>query len=480
LYSLQLGNASMATADIVWRPHLPHGGGPVFKGIADAIEADLRSGRLSVGDPLPTQRQLADELGLNFTTITRAYAEAKRRGLLTARVGRGTFVASLSARSALAGERRDVDLSENTPPIPDWLDSALWSAMDRLRKNPSSTQRLLSYESRHRDAEMHHAGLSWLRARGLDPSPERVVSTAGGQHALSLLLQTLAKPGDIVLVESLSYPGVQSAAAAAAVQLVGVDLDDEGVRPDSLEQACRKHKPKALFCVPTLQNPTAAVMSLKRRQAIIEVARKHRIRVVEDDICGPLLASAPPPFAALAPEIAVYIGSLSKCVAPGLRVAFVLAPREEDATMLRSAVRASLLLLPPLMVALAQSWIADGTAERAIVDIRKESVARGAILHRLFSGFEITAPAGSLHAWLQLPRAWTLAAFVAQAQQHRIRVAPADWYVMPPSTDGRKLDVPAAVRLTVGAEPNREEFEGAIRTLASVLEHGPTRQSSRL
>jgi DNA-binding transcriptional MocR family regulator len=471
----------MTTTEVVWRPALRRAAGPVFREIADAIESDLRSGKLAAGDPLPTQRELAARLGLNFTTITRAYTEAKRRGLITARVGRGTFVSSPATRAARQGNQRsDVDLSENTPPMPEWMDGALWKTMDTLRKDPSTARMVLSYDSRHRGEEANHAGVAWLRARGLDAPPDRVVVTGGGQHALSLLLTTLAKPGDVALVEALGYPGLQAAATAAAIRLVGVDLDDEGVRPDSLDQACRKHKPKALFCVPTLQNPTAAVMSLKRRHAIIEVARKHHLRLVEDDICGPLLSSAPPPFAALAPELATYIGSLSKCVAPGLRVAFVLNPSAEDATTLRAAVRASLLLLPPLTLSLASAWIADGTAERAIIDIRKESVARGAILRRLLSGFDVTAPAGSLHAWLVLPQSWTLAAFVAQAQQNRIRVAPADWYAMPAGKDAAKSDLPSAVRLTVGAEPDRAAFEEAIRTLASVLEHSPTRQSSRL
>jgi DNA-binding transcriptional MocR family regulator len=454
----------------------------VFKEIADAIESDLHAGKLRVGDPLPTQRELAEHLGLNFTTITRAYDEAKRRGLVTARVGRGTFIASPSStRKSRANETgADTDLSVNTPPLPEWMETTLWDTLERLRRDSSSAARLLGYHSRHQDEVAHHAGVTWLQSRGLDAVPERVVVTAGSQHALSLLLTTIARPGDVVLVEALGYPGLQDAARSASVRLVGVELDAEGVRPDALDEACRKYKPKALFCVPSLQNPTTSIMSVKRRNSIVEIARKHRIRVVEDDICGPLLPDAPPAFAELAPDVGFYIGSLSKCVAPGLRAAFVLLPTPEDAVRLRAAVRATVLMPAPLALSVASEWVTDGTANRAVMDIRKEAITRGAALRQILSAFDVAAPAGSIHAWLRLPKSWTVGALVARAQQQRIRVAPSDWYVMPSTPDGGIFPPPAAIRLTLGSEPNRALFEAAIRRLASILEHAPSHGSPNL
>jgi DNA-binding transcriptional MocR family regulator len=472
----------MTTKEIVWTPRLRRAEGPVFKEIADAIEADLRAGRLGTGDPLPTQRELAKHLGLNFTTITRAYDEAKRRGLVTARVGRGTFVASPSAsRKAREPDLPgDTDLSVNTPPLPSWMEATLWNTLERLRRDAPTTQMLLGYESGQQADVAHDAGVTWLESRGLAASPERVVLTAGSQHALSVLLTTLARPRDVVLVEALGYPGLQGAAASRSVRLVGVELDGEGVRPDALEDACKKYKPKALFCVPTLQNPTTAVMSLKRRNAIVDIARKYRIRIVEDDICGPLLADAPAAFSAIAPDISFYIGSLSKCVAPGLRVAFVLLPTIEEAARLRAAVRASVLMLSPLPLSVASAWVTDGTANRAILDIRKEAIARGATLRKILSGFDVAAPAGSIHAWLRLPHPWTLASLVAQAHRARLRVAPADWYVMPSTPDGATPIPPAHIRVALGAEPDRAVFEAAIERLASILEHAPSHGPSSL
>jgi DNA-binding transcriptional MocR family regulator len=154
-----------------------------------------------------------------------------------------------------------------------------------------------------------------------------------------------------------------------------------------------------------------------------------------------------------------------------LRVAFMLAPTVDDANGLQAAVRSSILMLPPLPVAVASAWIANGTAERAVRDISSEATVRGGIVRRLLGDADLAAPAGSLHAWLQLPASWTLAAFVAQAQQQGIRVAPADWYAI--TNPSAPATLPGAVRLALGAESERVDFERSLQTLASLL-HQPT------
>jgi DNA-binding transcriptional MocR family regulator len=171
-----------------------------------------------------------------------------------------------------------------------------------------------------------------------------------------------------------------------------------------------------------------------------------------------------------------YVGSLSKCVAPGLRTAFVLAPSGDDAARLDAAVRASVLMLSPLPLAVASAWIADGTAERAVADVAAEAAARGAVARRVLGESNVDAPAGSLHAWLRLPPTWTVAAFVAQAHQQRVRVAPADWYVMP----GADAPPPNAVRLALGGLADRPRFERTIGALATILEQAPALRASSL
>lgn len=461
-----------------WLPSLHGRSGPRYQAIADAIEADVNSGRLAAGQSLPTQRELADQLGVNFTTVTRAYTEARRRGLITATVGRGTFVAPPGARQLAReqSETRDLDFSVNAPPMPRWLPATFRDTLETLAADERVARNVLSYESRISDAPARDSGVAWFRARRLDATADRIVPTGGAQHALTLLLTTYARPGDTILVESLAYPGLLSAAEVAGVQIVGVPLDDEGVEPDALGALAERHRASLLFCVPTFQNPTAAVMSLGRRREIVAVARKHRLRIVEDDICGPLRPDATP-LVALEPELVVHIASLSKCVAPGLRTAFVLMPDAAEAERMNAAVRSSVLMLSPLPFAVASAWIADGTAERIVDDVRREASARTALARGIFGERALDAPTGSLHAWLRLPKSWTVAAFVAQAQQLGIRVAPVDWYVAP---SGRSDHVPAAVRITLGAEPDRARVENALRSLAALIAQPPSMRPSSL
>jgi len=464
-----------------WTPTLKKSEGPLYHAITNALESDIANGKLKPGTLLPTQRELAKRLGVAFTTITRAYAEARKRGLITATVGRGTFVASRhSADSAdRNADANTFNLSVNTPPIPAWMYRALSDTLVRVSDDEMLLKQGLSYDPEKLETAIGSAGQTWLAGRRVNANAAQVVVTNGAQHALSVLFTTLARPGDTVLVEALAYPGTQSAAASGGVSLIGVDMDEEGILPDALDKLCTRHKPKAIMCVPTLQNPTTAVMSLSRRHEIIEVAARHNVRIVEDDICGPLLADAPPPLAALAPELCYYIGSISKCVAPGLRVAFVACPTTEDANRLRSAVSASVLMLSPLPLAIAREWINNGTATRALDAIRAEAVTRGALISSTLGNVDVRMPPGSLHAWVQLPTNWTLAAFVAEALRRGVRVAPAEWYTTPTSSATPRA-TPHAVRLTIGQPANSRGVESALTTLASILAEQPTFRTAQI
>jgi DNA-binding transcriptional MocR family regulator len=466
-----------------WAPSLRGRTGPRYRAIADAIAADIASGRLAPGQPLPTQRELADRLGINFTTVTRAYTEARRRGLITATVGRGTFVAD--PRQALRVEQPgtgggDFDLSVNAPPLPVWLAGTFRETLDELQRQDNLALNVLTYGARLGDVNAREAGVAWLRDRGLEADADRVVVTAGAQHALSILLSTFARPGETVLAESLAYPGLLTAAEMAGVRVIGVAMDDEGLLPDALDALCERHRPALMFTVPTLQNPTTAVMSPRRRREIVAVARRRVVRIVEDDICGALYPEAAP-LATLAPEHVIHIASLSKCVAPGLRTGFVLVPDAADATRLDAAVRTSVLMVSPLPLAVASTWILDGTAARVVSDVQREATARTKLARAILGEERVEAPAGSLHAWLRLPASWTLAAFVAQAQQLGVRVGPGDWYVTPTEPMvGSRSAIPAAVRVALGAEPDRERLAQALRSLARLLEQPPRMRATSL
>src|SRR5262249_54861026 len=157
-------------------------------------------------------------------------------------------------------------------------------------------------------------------------APSQVVITAGAQHAIGVVLGALVRPGDTILVEALTYACIKPIAEQLHVRLHPVALDEEGMRPDALEAACRTGAAKVVYCVPTLHNPTGAVMSDERRRRIAHIARERDLTVVEDDTCGLVLHRLPAPITARAPERCYFIAGTSKLLAPGLRIAFVAAP----------------------------------------------------------------------------------------------------------------------------------------------------------
>jgi DNA-binding transcriptional MocR family regulator len=446
-----------------WIPTLTDREGPVYLRIVAALAADIESGRLVRGQQLPTHRELAKTLGIDLTTVTRAYTEARHRGLTQTRIGQGTFVVEcLSFPRRSAYQAPDVDLSMNLPPQP--LDSDLEG---RLTRGLAAIQRevgfsaLLTYrDPRACQAECNIAA-EWLRSRIADGRGDRLVICPGTQNAISNLLETLTSPGDVVLTEALTYPGIRAAAGYAGVRLVGVPMDEDGVVPAALEAACRRHAPKAVYLVPTIHNPTTATMPLSRREEVAEILRRNDVLLLEDDAYGALEPDAVP-LASLIPERTYFMASLSKCIAPGLRISFVLTPDHASAELLAAALRASVQMPTPLMVALVTRWLQDGSANAIIGAIRTEAAARQQLAARVLAKHSYYAHPNGHHIWIPLPGNWTGTEFASHVQRQGLAVVTSESFTI----DGVP---PHAVRISLGAATSRSDLIRALDVVAAAL-----------
>jgi DNA-binding transcriptional MocR family regulator len=436
---------------------------PLYLAVADAIADDVRSGRLAAGARLPPQRRLAAMLGADLTTITRAYNEAARRGLIVARVGQGSFVAPLAAGQILgAAAGAPVDLTMNMPPLFDdpGLVRRMWRAMSDLEAR-EGLPLLMRYQDPGGAKEDRVAGAAWLQDRLPGLGAERTLVAGGAQAALVAVLGALANPGDAICSEALAYPGLRAAAAHLGLELVGLATDDEGVLPASLAEACREIGPKALCCTPTLQNPTTATMSAARRHEIAAVVRRYRLPVVEDDAYGKLPEHPQPPLAALAPDLTWHIAGLAKLASPALRVAYVAAPDERGALRAAARLRAVTGMASPLTAAIATRWIREGVADEVLRAIRAETRARRRMAADAL-GAAFAQPPEAFHLWLPLPPPWTRGAFQAALQVHDISVVPSDAFAT-------SRDAPEAVRIGLGAPSTRADLARALAAMAQVL-----------
>ncbi len=448
-----------------WNPHLERSDAPLYLALVDALAADISAGKLRSGDRLPTHRELAGAVGASIGTITRAYAEAERRGLTRSKVGNGTFVRDLtdpdSYSPMLDGDR--IDLGPSAAPIlpGDLGHRALAASLSSLSAR-ADLGALSGYQPHGGSAAQRAAGARWLGLTGVIASPDEITVCSGAQHATAILLSALATTTG-ALVEELTYPGALSAAKWLRLPTHPVAIDEDGLLPEALERACRASGAKVLYCAPTNHNPTTSVMPAKRRQAIVKICRKHDVAIIENGALAPLVTNAPAPLTALAPERSYYIGSLSKATIPALRVGFIRAPIEAQRT-LESAAGATVWSSSPLLAEIATQWIDDGTAE-AIRDSRlREAAARQKIAASALRGHPYLSHPTAYFLWMKIPDHRRAMEIFEQAHVRDVLLGPAHLFAARPG------NAPNALRVSLAAARSHSELERGLAVLAQLLD----------
>ena len=285
--------------------------------------------------------------------------------------------------------------------------------------------------------------------------------TPGAHAALLGIFSTLAKPGDVLLCENVTYPGARSIAAQLGLKLVGLPMDKHGIDPDALADACKKYSPKGLYLNPTLQNPTTLTIPEERRSAIAALARRFKLPIIEDDAYGFIPQHGPPPFAAIAPDLTWHVAGLAKCIGAGLRAAYVVVPDARSGWPFAAALRPATVMTSPLTAALATRWIEDGTADVILRFIRNETMARQALASEILPKGMFRSDPLSFNLWIELPKPWTRSAFVEHMRPTGIGVVASDAFVV----DGLP---PEAVRMCLGGPTNRVQVKGALEYAACV------------
>jgi len=456
----------------MWNPNLESFSGPRYLAIVSAIADAVERGHLKAGDKMPTHRDLADAVGVTTGTITRAYSEAAKRGLLVGETGRGTFVKANIFEDAFPAvsfseDEELIDLSLNIPPLAvgDLLGHVLTDTLARLAERPGLSA-LLGYQPAPGLKRHRAAGADWIARSGLSIDPEQVLVCTGALHAMTVVLSTITNPGDSVFTESLTYPGMKNLAHLLHLRLKGLPTDSQGIIPEGFDKACRRESTKILYTIPTIQNPLGSVMPEERRRAIAEIAVRHGVAIVEDDVHSFMLPSPPPPLSSFAPENSYYILSTSKSIAGGMRIGYLVAP-ERMIEPLATSLRATVWMAAPLMAEIASEWIRDGTAERLVEQKRSEAAARQSIARAALDGFQFDAHPLSFHLWLHLPEPWRSNEFSAQLRRRGVVVTPAEAFV-----PGRE-EPPHAVRVCVGAPRSRAQLEKGLCIIRSVLQQTP-------
>lgn len=467
-------------------------------GAVDRVAAALRQEveGLAEGAQLPSVREMVRRLGASPVTVSQAIGVLVREGRVAARPGAGTFV--LRAPRASSGASLDWQAVALPPRLADFGDLAglvapvaagvlplvggypdaslqplrlLTAAAGRAARKPGAWRRT--------PAEGTEELRDWF-ARQASPAAraEDVLVVPGGQAALSTIFRALGRPGDAVVVESPTYLGALGAARAAGLRPVAAPADRDGVIPELLDEALRRSGARMVYLQPTFANPTGAVLAAGRREAVLLAAARARAFVIEDDFARDLALDGRPPPTLVSEDDArvIYLRSLTKATAPGLRVAGIYA-RGAAGARLREARLVDDFFVSGMMQELALELVAAPAFRRHLASLA------GALRRRrdlLLAGLRAHAPGlvpalvprGGFFLWIALPRGLDEGALVAQAERRGVAVSPGRPWFPAEATGGH-------LRLSYFAADESLLDEGARRLGQAVRDLGAGERSGR-
>lgn len=444
-----------------WRPVLEDGGEPLYHRLARQLERDVSAGVLRPGTKLPPQRELADFLDINVSTVSRAFKLCAERGLLSGSVGSGTYITydrPTDLLESAPGYSRVIELGSM---VPETLPQT--ELTDLLQKMLAEDDGRFFQYSRGMPDWQRAAAVKLLTRAGCPASGEQILLAGGGQNALAAIFCGLLHPGDRMGVDPLVYPGVKSASKLFGVQLVPIPQRDGEMSADGLRYAARSEGIRAVYVMPECQNPTTHTMTAAGRDRLAAAAREWDLLILEDGIMNLLSDKPEESVFARAPERTVFILSLSKAVSPALRLAYLAVPADKRQAM-DSALYGCNLSQSALLLELASRLAASGRLDALLERRRTGMQIRNQLADRILSGF--LAPGGSfcLSRWLRLPPELSGQALEHLALERGVRVYGSERFAV-----GKEAPVHGA-RLAICAPDSLEELEQGLLLLRELLE----------
>ena len=412
------------------------------------IQGLIRSGSLPEGFRLPPERRLADALGVNRSTIFNAYRELKALGLVDAHVGRGTAVLKAPApipkaigvpwrqlfRESVARshdpiiadllaltEREDVISFSIGLPAPELL------PLDTLGEYTAELIRevgapLLLHCPTEGHSPLRETLAQWVAARGIRARASDVLVVSGSQQGLDLVARIFIDPGDVVVVEEPTYIGALQSFRVAGAKIIGIPVDEDGMRTDILASILERERPKLIYTLPTYQNPSGAVMSVERRRHLLELALRWHVPILEDDPYSELRYEGEPLPSLKAldeNDLVLYQSTFSKALFPGLRIGYLVVP-PVVLRQLALAKQGADLHSNSFSQYLLERFVRDGHFAKHIENTktayrRRRDCMAAALQQDPSIGLDFSVPRGGFYIWCRLPAGVEQSALLANA-----------------------------------------------------------------
>ena len=438
----------------------------IYKALYQQLEKSIQQGVLRAGDQLPPQRQLAQRLNIALATVTRVYSLAEQQGLIYAKVGKGSFVSicPVLPQAICAQDYQCINLSIIKPQVA-LAQTQLAEQFKALSEQQPLTD-LMDYNPDGGSLTDQQTARDWLTQQGVNIENRGISICSGAQHGLMVLINCVTQHGDYIGVEKYCYPGIISLANQSGRKLVGIEMDQQGMIPQSLERACQQQHLKMLIVVASHQNPTTAVMSESRRKAIAAIVKKYSLWLVDDDVYG-FLSPDLAPISNFAPQQSFYLSSLSKSMFPGLRVGYLVSPSSFK-QRIDAEIRNSIWMPVPLTLALASRLIYSGQSQEIQQLQSQLAQQRQKLAAKLLTGCDYLAQANSYHLWLKLPQPWNSQRFSQNLKQQGILVSSADYFCAEHQMHT------AAVRISLMATKTEQELSYALKRIRLLVCSSPS------
>ncbi len=447
-----------------WKPILNHQVKPLYLSLARQLEQDIKTGKLLPGTKLPPQRELADFLDINVSTVSKACKVCELKGLLSATVGSGTFVSfDALANAYLLPDDKPRNLIELGAVFPD---TATFSPLIGCLKemlNEADADKLFNYSRPNANIWLKDTAVKLMQKGGFCPAPASILFSNGGQNAISAILAGLCRHGDKIGADPHTYSGLKTTASMLGIQLVPIRHRDGEMDDDALMDSCRNENIKGIYLIPDHHNPTTHTMSIDRRRALAEIARERNIFIIEDGAYHLLAENTRSAVASFAPEQTIYIASMSKTLAPGLRMAYLSVPQAYRKQISKALYNLN-ISVSPLMAVLAARVIVSGQLDQFIKSHQQNAKQRNQMVNRILSDYICHGDETGIFRWLELPGTITGSAFEALAMEQGVRVYGAERFTVGNSIPSR------AVRMSVCAPETLAELEQGLIILKHLLD----------
>lgn len=449
-----------------WRPQKSGLEKPYYLSIAASLEADILSGKLPADTKLPPQRELADFLDLNLSTVTRAYKLCELKGLLYAVTGRGTFVSpGTSTQNPFLEKGGGVIEMGMIKPFYENNHAVRDAA--RLVLNREESIKLFEYSNPLGTKRQINAARKWLCRIGIDVGEENLLLSAGAQNALSVILISLFKAGDKIAVDNFTYTNFKGLANFLHIQLIAVPADGHGMSPNELSALCKNTEIKGIYLMPTCSNPTSIFMPQSRRLELAEIIKRYHLLVIEDDIYSFLSVHGPAapgtkPFFSMAPEQTVHICSISKSLCAGLRVAFIAFPDQYRELLVSGMLAINLKtvsLNSEIIAELIESGDAENIVKQKILSARK----RNQIFQTVFPSVQAN-PIERFFHWLQIPAHLTSEELELLALQKGIHVLGSHHFAM------QNENKSSYIRVSIASPDTEDDLRKGLLILKNIFE----------